>query len=1153
MRYPKVFRFLFILIVLLAIGFQDAAAQTSTTGDLTGAVTDPKNQVIPSVKVRLRDLDHGNVFETTTNGAGIYRFSLLSSGNYEVSVDATGFESRSETTKVNLGQVTTLNLKLNLQSTTEKVGVVEVEPLLQTESGDFSSTLTEREIQTMPNQGNDMTYPLEMTAGVTENTLGGYGNYSVNGISATSNLFTINGMDDNDPYLSLNNTGATSLMLGQNEVKEATIVSNGYGGQFGGLAGSNVNFVTKGGENQFHGSATYYWNGRALNANTFFGNNFGDPRTFANANQYGGDIGGRIIKDKLFWYFDTEGIRFVFPSGSGPVLVPDPAFEAATITNLMANHPLSVPFYQNIFKLYNAAATANSAQPGLPSGGGNGCGTYTTDDAGDTANFTLPGVTNCVDNFHSSSTLFTKEEVYAWRIDYNINSADRIFGRVQMDRGFQGSYTDPISPLFNLVSDQPEDQGQLVENHSFGATATNQLIISGQWYAANFNAPNLPAALAAFPSNLSVTGLTTLGGLDYDAPQGRNVTQVQFSDDVTKTIGRHTLKFGAKYRRNDVTDSTYGILTSGSIFVPNLDAFYNGGYDPNFSGSGGLLNVSNYQQTFPSSNEERFKFWNAGGYAEDDIQVKPNLMVTLALRADHASNPTCKDLCFARLIEPFTQLVNDPVLGGANAANVPYDQILTLNNRAALVGLTNIEWAPRFGFAWQPFGRDHSTVIRGGIGIFYDAFPGTVVDNISENSPLYQSFTVGSGASPLLLSPAEANNVFNAASASNSAFLSGFSSGATVATLQAQVPGFVPPALNFTPNFTNVPQYQKWSLALQQGLGKDTSLTITYEGNHGIHEVEQNQTLNAYAANFTGLPTAPPDPRFGYVNGIFTDAISNYNGMSVTVTHRYGSGQITANYTYSHALDEVSNGGFSPYAYAAFYSTNTSPINPQSPTGLRSMYGDADYDVRHYLSLSYLWELPFKRLTFGHGPDLLLKGWEVSGTVLARTGLPFSVVDLTTTGNLDSTNYGITFAPFGPGSEVFATAVPGVNPGKCSGPGSNVGNPCFNTNAFTTSPTAFGNVGRNTMRGPDYFNSDFSVWKRLNVIPRNEKAEFDLGFQFYNVFNHPNFDNPAYDVSNTSTFGILQRTISPSTTVYGSGLGADASPRLIQLKAQFKF
>jgi len=91
------------------------------------------------------------------------------------------------------------------------------------------------------------------------------------------------------------------------------------------------------------------------------------------------------------------------------------------------------------------------------------------------------------------------------------------------------------------------------------------------------------------------------------------------------------------------------------------------------------------------------------------------------------------------------------------------------------------------------------------------------------------------------------------------------------------------------------------------------------------------------------------------------------------------------------------------------------------------------------------------------------------------------------------------------------------------------------------------------MRGPDYFNSDFSVWKRLNVIPRNEKAEFDLGFQFYNVFNHPNFDNPAYDVSNTSTFGILQRTISPSTTVYGSGLGADASPRLIQLKAQFKF
>jgi hypothetical protein len=241
---------------------------------------------------------------------------LLSSGTYEVDVDASGFQAAGNTTTVNIGQVTTLDIKLALKSTTERVVVVEEAPLVETQSGDLATTLDERTIQNMPNQGNDMSYPLEMTPGVTENTLGGYGNYSVNGMSATSNLFTLNGMDDNDPYLSLNNTGATSLMLGQNEVQEATIEANSYGGQYGTLAGSNVNFVTKSGTNQFHGEAKYYWTGRAFAANSFFNNANGAPKSFSNANQYGGDVGGPILKDKLFFFFDTEGIRLITPSSA---------------------------------------------------------------------------------------------------------------------------------------------------------------------------------------------------------------------------------------------------------------------------------------------------------------------------------------------------------------------------------------------------------------------------------------------------------------------------------------------------------------------------------------------------------------------------------------------------------------------------------------------------------------------------------------------------------------------------------------------------------------------------------------------------------------------------------------------------------------------
>ena len=314
----------------------------------------------------------------------------------------------------------------------------------------------------------------------------------------------------------------------------------------------------------------------------------------------------------------------------------------------------------------------------------------------------------------------------------------------------------------------------------------------------------------------------------------------------------------------------------------------------------------------------------------------------------------------------------------------------------------------------------------------------------------------------------------------------------------------------------------------------------------------RNSTLNAYDPTpFVGLPTTPPDAAFGYVNGIFSEGVSSYNGVSVSVTHRYATGQLVVNYTYGHALDDISNGGFSPMAFQAFLSTNTSPIYAEQPYSLAGLYANSDYDVRHYFSLSYLWELPFKRLTWGHGPDALLKGWTVAGTLLTRTGLPFSVVDLGTTATLESTNYGQVASPTTPAPVVFANAT-GVSPGTCSGPGADVTKPCFNTAAFATSPKGFGKTTRNIMRGPDYFNSDFSVWKKVNIVPHREKAEFDLGFEFYNIFNHPNFDNPNYNVSGAS-FGTLQRAVSPATTVYGVALGADASPRIVQLKAQFKF
>jgi hypothetical protein len=303
-----------------------------------------------------------------------------------------------------------------------------------------------------------------------------------------------------------------------------------------------------------------------------------------------------------------------------------------------------------------------------------------------------------------------------------------------------------------------------------------------------------------------------------------------------------------------------------------------------------------------------------------------------------------------------------------------------------------------------------------------------------------------------------------------------------------------------------------------------------------------HDSLSSFPDGFAGLPTTAPDSRFNQVTGLYNNAISDYNGVTVSLVHRYSSGQFSVNYTYSHALDEISNGGFSTFASTSFGATNNSIQFPQFPFNLRANYGNADYDVRHQLNANYVWQLPLKNLTLGHGPDAALKGWQVSATAFVRSGLPFTAVDLATSFALNG---------FGYGGTVFATPlVPNTNQ-KCSGITS-AGPTCIPGGLYTTSGTGFGTLGRNTLRGPDYFNADFSIMKYIQV-PKWEKAKFGIGAQFYNVFNHPNYDLPIANVANTGNLGQIVRTVSGPTSPFGSVLGADASPRLIQLKAQFTF
>jgi hypothetical protein len=816
MNFKRWFFLLGVLLFAASFGAQHLQAQTQTTGDLTGTVTDPSGGVVPGVKVSLKDNSKGAMSDTVTNKDGVYHFFLLPPGSYTVTTSVKGFQVISRVTTVSLGQVTELDLQVSMTQTSQTVTVTEEAPLLQTSNGNFTTTVDEQAVSEVPNPGNDLTYVAQTTPGVVMNTSAGSGNFSSFGISANSNLITLNGMDDNDPFFNVNNSGATNLTLGKNEVQEVSVVTNGYSGEYGGLAGAALNYVTRSGGNDFHGRAIYYWNGRTLNANDWFANNDGTPRSFVNANQWGADFGGPVKKDKLFFYVNDEGLRLLIPT-SVQVLVPSTDLETATIANLTTlGLTNSIPFYQNMFSLYNSAPGISRAVAGIPNNSANplGCGTFTGLAAG----------VACVDSFRSNISNATNEQIFSARMDYNIGANDRAFVRFQTDHGFQASYTDPINSAFNAVSTQPQYQGQLVETHTFGNSAVNQFIMAGGWYTALFEPPNLSKALATYPTTLTFGdgSFTNLGGEDYIWPQGRNVTQYQFSDDYSRTFGQHTLKVGGRFKRDDISDHDFGLFASGVLEPLTLDAFYNGGVDPNSQQN----DTSVYEQNFSNTLNQPVAIYTVGGYVQDEWRVKPNLIVTLALRLDHPSNPVCQTGCFADSVSPWATLSHDPT--------VPYNDVIQTGIHQALRSLTNLEWQPRMSFAWQPFGSNHDSVIRGGIGIFYDNFPGTIADNFSQNPPLLNGFVVAGDN----LAKTETTNLFLDAANSNTAFLNGFSTGETEAQIAASVAGFAPPALFVGEAATKVPQYQKWSLEWQQGL---RALDVTFGGVRGESRDSRNR------------------------------------------------------------------------------------------------------------------------------------------------------------------------------------------------------------------------------------------------------------------------------------------------------------------------
>jgi hypothetical protein len=1126
-------RLVLILAVVTCLLPSQAVAQGETTSAIVGQVRDTTNAVVPGATVAITNLETGLRRSAKTDDAGRFNFPQLKPGAYSVKAEAQGFEPQQNGNVISgLGQKQTVDFTLRVARSNEIVEVNSEAPLINPENANTSTTLNISALEDLPNPGGDLTYPLQFSPGALINTAGsgndfvggtnGYGNVEFNGLPALSNGYIVDGLETNDPLTNLNSGLSTNLVLGLNSISEVTVNTLSYSVDQGRYGASQVNYVTKSGTNQFHGNLYELWNGSLLNAADYFTNATpGNHKPGATVNHFGGSVGGPIAHDKLFFFFDSEWVRIALPIVT-PTIVPSTAFQAYVLQQLSGGQTTgcrsSDPnenclFYQQMFTLYGNARGTPTAILGCPLG-----------DAGD-------GCANRQSVSHSSDD---HEQVQTVRLDYNINPGDTAWLRFQSDTGLQGAYTDPINPVFNALSPQPLYSLAAGHTHVFSQNLVNYFNPAFSWYESLFGPSNLQKTLSAFPIVLQGSGanaFTPIGGLDNTWVQGRRASRFFINDNLAWSRGAHELRFGTNIRIFRLNDYDFGEGTVPTVTYANLRQFIDG-----------VANTAS--ETFPSSLNEPFNFLNFDVYAQDTWKVTRTLTWTFGLRDTFNSNPLNPHDQVARLRGSFSSIPHD---------NQPLNTVIQthLGNLFSSTPVAILQ--PRTAIAWQ---LEPKSVLRTGFGIFSDILPGTVADLIGTNPPYDKTFQGGvlGSVGGTAIAPEAPNSAISAIVAANQTFASGFPRGQ---------PSLPPVAITAVPDGTlHAPYFMEWSLGIEHQFGTTASIHAQYVGTRAVNQPYSTQ-VNGYQTVcqgcFAPFPyLRPTDARFAAVTQLSTGANSHYNGLQLTAMKRLGHGlQGQVNYTWSRCMDTVSNGGFLPFSAGGILS----PL----PGNLARDYGPCDYDIRHNLNAQYVYQLPVRVRSRSLG--YALNGWQISGTAFWHSGVPFSVLSTpySANGNGIVQGSGPQFASVVPGVPLYAhhPVPPVTQPGTIQ---------WLNPDAFVSAvdPSTgqcsggdspqncqFGNLGRNSLRGPDFLWSDFYLTK---WFPLTEHVKLRFEGQFFNVFNHPNFGLPSMVLagipgkpSTQTGFGALTYTTAPPTGLLGVGLGGDSSPRMIAFRARVEF
>lgn len=1091
-----------------------------TTADIVGTVVDPSGAVVTTATATATNVGTGDIKTTKVSDVGEFTFSLLPVGDYKVSVQAAGFKSYASQVTLAAGDRARVNAVLSPGAGTETITVQSTTPALQSDSSTVGTLIGSEETQNLPLNGRNVLNLITLSAGVT----GGLGNamssgtrpddrrqgsnFAANGQSDENNNNLIDGMDNNERFI-----GSVGVRPSVDAIQEVRVLTNLYTAEVSRSVGGVVDLITKSGTNNFHGTAYEYFRNDVLDARDFFSTTGRKPEL--RQNQFGGSVGGPIVKNKAFFFFDYEGFRLV--KGVTQTSTVPTAFEEANPGNFsdLGTGCTVVPAADiqtiglNYFKLY-PLPTATPAIPG-------NC-------APPTNNFT----------YTAGQTQFTN--TYDSKVDWQFSTRDSAYARYTYNK--VNSYIPGAFPIVNGVNpgagpygtfagpaaDQ-EQNAALGYTHIFSTNLILELQASylrlnnasepvndGKEVATAFGFPCNSTSCVNLPGDPVSSGLPNvsfsqpygaLGDADYVPLVDQNNT-FEYLGTVSWQRGAHSLKMGAGLIRRQVQESQ-SAHPRGSISIQDS-------YTGNSLGDLLTDQAANVTRAY-TVDTPAFRSWEVSGYVQDDWRALPSLTLNLGARYDVYTPFTAANNAFSNF-DPSLNLLVGPTLPGIQ--------------KSSATGNVNTDWtdfAPRLGFAYT---ARPGLVIRGGYGLTF--FPGNSTSGaFMKNAPFTFSFGCGTAASTSSgPCPAGYVNPVDGQGYLLSTSLPVPSTNILLATDPANYVGTTIYSTDF--NYKNS-YLQQFSLNVQKEIAGNV-LTVAYVGNHGARLVLANVNINQRP--YEGAPFPIPSLANVSIQQRTSNLLSNYNAFQVSLERRLKNGlagninyTLARNLTNAQVIDEGQPvGNCVGPCHVDDGSGHVLTYNSYSQYD----YGNADLDTRHRVALTMSYNLPFGSTATGWRGEAI-KGWSVNSIYYYQTGTPFTVQ------NSNGSQSGIGLGNDRPNK--VPSSQPGFHPTI---------HQWFDVTRFQLQGAGLlGNEPRNGFYGPGTQALAFSLMKNFPIY---ESVQLQFRAESFNLFNTPTFNAPNTTITSYSPAGIGVPGVSAGQI---SSTAASASPRQLQFALKLLF